>query len=52
MNASSLLRKLKDLDQLERRVKEMVNPSPKMLQAIAAERDQLLKGEHETLPRK
>lgn len=45
MNASSTLRKLKDLDQLEKRVKEMVNPSPKMLQQIAAEKESLLKGE-------
>lgn len=45
MNASSVLRKLKDLDALETRVKQTVNPSPKMLQQIAAEKEALLKGE-------
>lgn len=44
MNASSVLRKLKDLDQLETRVKAMVNPSPKMLQEIEQERKALLEG--------
>jgi len=45
MNASSILRKLKDLDALEVRVKAMVNPSPKMLQLIVAERKALMDGE-------
>lgn len=45
MNASATLRKLKDLDALEARVKQTVNPSPKMLQAIAAEKAALLQGE-------
>lgn len=44
MNASSILRKLKDLDQLEARIKQTVNPSPKMLQDIAKERTELLAG--------
>lgn len=45
MNASGILRKLKDLDALEKRIKEMVNPSPKMLQQIADERKAALSGD-------
>lgn len=46
MNASATLRKLKDLDQLEARVKQMVNPSPKLLKQIADERQALLSGDN------
>lgn len=53
MNASGVLRKLKDLDALEKRVKLQVQPSPRMLQEIEKERAQLLKGDSdETQPRK
>lgn len=45
MNASSILRKLKDLDALEERVKALKDPSQKMLKSIAYERELLLKGD-------
>lgn len=47
MNASSVLRKLKDLDALEARVKALKAPSQKMLKAIELAREQLLRGEPE-----
>lgn len=42
MNAGAIQRKLKDLDALEERVKQTVNPSAVLLAQIRKEREELL----------
>lgn len=42
MDASARLRKLESLDKLEKRVRELVNPSKVLLAQIAKERTALL----------
>lgn len=45
MDASKVIRQLKDLDTLEKRIKQTVNPSKILLQQIAAKRNELLGSE-------
>lgn len=42
MDASGINRKLKDLDELEKRVRQTVSPSQLLLKQIAEERENLL----------
>lgn len=52
LNASAILRKVHDLDKLERRLRTLTHPSETLLKQIDTERNNLLNGVYtnETLP--